>query len=545
MRQALVGGGGGTCRPWQRWKVTSRRAIASACTGRQRRLSSLPDSLSSPYACATTVVLVTSLPLAPQASAAGVRTQLLVDRLLRQTRGVESVHVLAPPPSTFSSSSKDKDETYQDEREAMRATQQALQELGIQFHVARPNRSKEMGEILQGLLPQTQPHATQQHTLPSRRAIFVFDRFHTEEMFSFEIHKYMPEALLVLDMQDFHSLRRARQAAVEASACATTLDATLAALECRPTANDPTLLRELGSIHRCDLVLACSSVEAEMLHKDYGVAHDKLVVAPLLGDLQNCVADAPAHWQQRRDLCFVGGYRHPPNIDAVDQLARLWPQIRPRLQAQQNLVDEPPPCLYILGAYCTKRLQQRWYQSLLAAGGTTEDVDTFRVEGFVPGPIHERLVRYRLLVAPLRYGAGLKGKLVDAWHAGLPVATTSIGAEGLWSETDTDADFPGGVADTDSSFINTVVDLYTRPDVWTLARQGLTEGIGTSWRTDLGAGAWSRIAGRLTDSLNRLSERRKKDYTRAMLWRESCRSTEYFSKYIEYKEMNPPRSRGP
>jgi glycosyltransferase involved in cell wall biosynthesis len=230
-------------------------------------------------------------------------------------------------------------------------------------------------------------------------------------------------------------------------------------------------------------------------------------------------------------------------VDAVDQLARLWPQIRPLLQAAQQNRNEPPPTLYILGAYCTKRLQQRWYQSLRAAGGTTEDVATFRVEGFVPGPIHERLVQHRLLVAPLRYGAGLKGKLVDAWHAGLPVVTTSIGAEGLWSDTDTV--FPGGVADTDSTFIQTVVDLYTRPDAWTRARQGLAEDTDTTWRTELGAGAWLRIAGQLMESLDSLAERRTKDYTRAMLWRESCRSTEYFSKYIEYKEMNPPRRRDP
>lgn len=427
------------------------------------------------------------------------------------------------------------------EARAITETVEQLQRQGVQFHFVPANREDAARAFLQDFA---------QH---EDRLLCLFDRFYTEEMYSHFVHRYAPNATLVLDMQDMHSLRRKRQRAVQTMASnSDSLESGLhAAQEALPCAEDKDLLREMASIHRTDLTLVCSSYEKTLLQEHYGLLPHKLVTAPLLGNMRPTCCPSTPTWDERTDVCFVGGFRHDPNIDAVDQLMRLWPRIRKKIQGQ-NSQQSDLPCLKIYGAYLTPALRQRWHARLKQCASTTfqslEDIGVSFV-GFNSN-LEDALLRHRLLVAPLRYGAGLKGKLVEAWQAGLPVVTTHMGSEGLFENPHRPRFFPGRVVDTDEAFIQCVVDLYVSETAWDQAvkftqfpvAEPFVEGNhpktnGDRWQTRVdNATSWEYVSRCLVETMTTLSERRQRDIVQAILWREGTRSTEYFSRYIEQKE---------
>jgi glycosyltransferase involved in cell wall biosynthesis len=132
-------------------------------------------------------------------------------------------------------------------------------------------------------------------------------------------------------------------------------------------------------------------------------------------------------------------------------------------------------------------------------------------------------------VAPLRFGAGIKGKIVEAWNAGTPVITTSIGSEGMHDE---DLDFGGVVAESAEEFIHAAINLYIDEKSWGQKQQigrGLIENL-------YGMQNWTNVGSSLISTICDLEERRQLDFTRGVLWQQSLRSTEYFSRWIEQKE---------
>ena len=475
----------------------------------------------------TTVVLWTTVPLSPQASAAGVRTVGILTQLLTNSQGITSVHVVAPSlPKEQSASPSTVDE-------AMVQTVKQLERQGAHFHAVPPNRDNDARDFLQNL---------PQHT----KLLCLFDRFYAEEMYSHHVHRHAPYATLVLDMQDMHSLRRARQRAVQTAEADSLQGGILAAQAAIPDANDDDLLRELASIHRMDLSLVCSPHEITLLETFYGIPPQKLVLAPLLGNAIHTSNDAPP-WSHRQDVCFVGGFCHDPNVDAVDQLVRLWPRIRQQLKEQGNVCALPR--LHIYGAFLTSALRQKWLAKLRQAA-RVKDLEScgISLDGFVSDLKHV-LLHHRLMLVPLRFGAGLKGKLVEAWQARLPVVTTPIGAEGFF-RLETLHSFPGRVARSDEEFVKAVLDLSTSELAWNQAHEHTHTPVDMSdpnaivddtecWKRWLDISmAWPGIANNLSRTLKTLPERRKQDMMRAVLWRQSIRSTEFFSKYIEQKELS-------
>ena len=344
------------------------------------------------------------------------------------------------------------------------AQQHLRKRQGLQAHFLPPNRSQNIRELLL--------------SLKARNHVAIFDRFYTEEMYSFHVHNLLPEATMILDMQDMHSLRKSRQSIPGDSML--------------PTIDDASLLRKLSSICRCDLTLVCSPFETDLLKRRYDILEFKLVTAPLFGDLIS--PEVPClEYEARCNICFIGGLRHDPNCDAVQKLHRLWPRIRDQL-------PDKDVNLHIFGAYCPDQLKSQLNNP--SAG--------FLVHGFIDSLEHA-IADKRCLVAPIRFGAGMKGKIIDAWRHRTPVVTTSIGMEGL----EKDLSKLLFVADTDNDFINAVVSIYTDKGKW---KQAL-------------AGNECRL-----EKLSSSGHRRMQDYTRAILWKQSLRSTEYLSRYIETKE---------
>jgi glycosyltransferase involved in cell wall biosynthesis len=393
----------------------------------------------------------------------------------------------------------------------------------VQMHHLPPNRSERIKEFIQ-------------NDADRDLKVVVFDRFFAEEAYSFHFYNERPDVLRVLDMQDMHSLRYHRQNMVQ------TMDANIdmngngvVGLDCFQdtqllntfpmvqdgkhgtiSGKDPslTLLRELAAIHRSDLTLVCSPFEMALLTDEYGINPGKLVLAPFFTEAIESYHQT--EMDERRDFVVIGGFKHPPNIDQVMLLKRdIWPKIRASL---------PDAKLHIYGAYPPPRIQQ-----------LHDERNGFLVHGHVKD-LDVPLGQARVLLAPLRYGAGIKGKIVDAWRYGCPVVTTPIGSEGIEIPTSKHSNTRewGGIISSDNdSFVKSAVQLYSDKTRWSQsqsrARVMLKELFDAEKNLHI-------VNDSIVTALKEIDSRRQRDYSAAMLWHNSARSTEYFSRWIELKE---------
>ena len=136
--------------------------------------------------------------------------------------------------------------------------------------------------------------------------------------------------------------------------------------------------------------------------------HCPFLVPPITSKIQSRWLD----YEARRDFVFIGNYRHAPNWDAVQVLAKtIWPQIRSQI---------PDAKCYIYGAYTPAKAQQfhQPKKGFYIAGWAQDAQDV--------------LAKARVNLAPLRFGAGLKGKIFDAMQVGTPTVMTDIAAEGIF-----------------------------------------------------------------------------------------------------------------
>ena len=164
---------------------------------------------------------------------------------------------------------------------------------------------------------------------------------------------------------------------------------------------------ELALMRKADMSYYPSCVEEEAIHAIDPAIRVKAIPAYLFSDVE----DVPYSMDGRRDLMFIGGFGHHPNVDAVKWLAA---EIMPRLE---ELL--PEAVIHILGSNPPEEVKKLASEKL-------------RIEGFVTDAELEDYYRAsRLVIVPLRYGAGIKGKVVEAMRYGMPVVTTSIGAEGI------------------------------------------------------------------------------------------------------------------
>ena len=205
------------------------------------------------------------------------------------------------------------------------------------------------------------------------------------------LRSYLPRARLVFSVADLHHLRLARQAEIEE----------------RPELLDHSrALRqaEFGSARACDAVVTHSTFEAMLLRLDLPAAHVHLVP----WGVQPRPVTAP--FAQRRGLAFIGGYQHPPNLDAAHWL----------LHSVMPLVwrYDPEIVCALVGSNMPDSLREAASDPRVLAPGQVADLAT----------VFESV---RLTVAPLGFGAGVKGKVLESLAAGVPCACTPIAAEGL------------------------------------------------------------------------------------------------------------------
>jgi O-antigen biosynthesis protein len=205
------------------------------------------------------------------------------------------------------------------------------------------------------------------------------------------VREHAPDATIVYDTVDLHWVREARRSGLQNGA----------PMELSAKARSMREL-ELALIRAADATVVVTENERDQVRAD--VPEAAVHVVPNVNQLREAVPP-PAG---RRGLLFVGGFEHPPNTDAVMHLVGdVMPLVWRELEIDVTIVGtEPPP-------------------EVLALASETVDV-----KGWVQD-LDPVIDSARALVAPLTYGAGLKGKVTQALAAGLPVVTTPVGAEGL------------------------------------------------------------------------------------------------------------------
>lgn len=340
-----------------------------------------------------------------------------------------------------------------------------------------------------------------QHLQPD---VVMFDRFMMEEQFGWRVEQHCPNAIRLLDSEDLHCLRFARQALAKQQPNTVIKDVPKRALF------SDHAKREIAAILRCDLTITISQYEMEMLTSIFGVPADTLEYIPFM--LENIQVNTQHDFDERQHFVSIGNFRHEPNWDAVLQLKHtIWPMMRKQLPKAQ---------LHVYGAYPPKKATQ-----------LHNEKQGFFVKGWCEDAF-DVLSSARVLLAPLRFGAGLKGKLLDAAQCGLPAVTTSIGAEGLFSaETQAIA----LVSDDFTEFANMACQLYENQPAWNEKQHACLDFLenGFAWNTYS-----KQLIQRLHEIHDNLDDHRLNNFTGSMLRHHSMKSTQYMAQWIEAKNKN-------
>ncbi|GAB1464148.1 glycosyltransferase [Pedobacter sp.] len=323
-------------------------------------------------------------------------------------------------------------------------------------------------------------------------SIVVFDRFMIEEQYGWRVQQECPNALRFLDTEDLHFLRHARQQSIKHS---TGLD----------IYNDITK-RELASILRCDLSLIISQVEIDLL-KQFNISNQILYYLPFLEE----PITSTKHWktfEERKDFIFIGNYLHEPNWQTLQYLkTSVWPLLRRKL---------PEVSLHIYGAYATEKVTQ---------------LQNTREKFFVHGraeSARETIAQHRVLLAPLLFGAGAKGKFIDAMQTGTPIASSIVGAEGMANGLD----WAGIISDDLQTFVDETVELYRNEKIWKQAQEnGITiiNKLYTKQQFEV------PFFNRITQITANLQLHRQQNFFGEILKHNTLQSTKYLSLWIEEK----------
>lgn len=327
--------------------------------------------------------------------------------------------------------------------------------------------------------------------------IVLFDRFMMEEQFGWRVAENCPNALRILDSEDLHALRKVRHEKLKKNQVFTTDDLLMSDIS----------KREITSILRCDLTLIISSFEMELLQNVFKVDNNLLLHLPFL--LDRIEEEQINNWlpfNDREHFVFVGNFLHAPNVDAVLQLKQFWKDIKKQL---------PKAELHIYGAYATQQINQ-----------LHNEKEGFLIKGFVKD-IKSVVKRARVVLAPLRFGAGIKGKLTEAMICGTPSVTTKIGAEGMcgnfvWN----------GIISDLKDFTKSAVMLYSDKQLWERSQQNGVRIINQFYDKEVLSEDFSE---RIKSVKENLTEHRKQNFLGSILQRQTLNASKYMSKWIEEK----------
>ena len=331
--------------------------------------------------------------------------------------------------------------------------------------------------------------------------IVVFDRFMVEEQYGWRVAEQCPNAFRILDTEDFHGLRKGRALALKDGA----------QLSLTHLQNDITK-REIASIYRCDLSLIISEAEIEILTQQFKIDEDILYYLPFLLDTPSDeIINQMPTFEDRQHFISIGNFLHQPNYDAVLYMKQsIWPLIRKEL---------PKAELYIYGAYASEKVIQ-----------LHNEKEGFLVKGFTED-VNAVMQKAKVCLAPLRFGAGLKGKLIDAMRNGTPCIMSKIAAEGMFGNFKPN----GAITDEADKFAQEAIALYKSAALWKAKQQnGFQILRGRFNKNDFK----SNFAHKLVQLSENLKAYRQNNFIGMLLQHQTLQSTKYLSKWIEAKNLN-------
>ena len=325
----------------------------------------------------------------------------------------------------------------------------------------------------------------------------LFDRFTSEEQFGWRVAQNCPNALRILDTIDLHCLRLARQEAIKQNRDFSLLDL-----------NSDFAKREIASIYRSDVSLMISDYEMDLLINHFKIDNSLLHYVPFLLDPILIKNNQWPSFSEREHFLSIGNFLHEPNWDAVLFLKQfIWPLIRKQL---------PKAEIHIYGAYPSKKVF---------------DLNNLK-EGFLikgrADSVERVMKKTKVCLAPLRFGAGIKGKLIDAMQFGVPSVTTDIGAEAMHGE------FPwnGIIANQPHKFAEAAVELYTNEIKW---QQAVENGAQILNNFFLKSNHSDLLIDKLLFLKNQLKSHRLSNFIGEMLMHHTVMGTKYMSLWIEAK----------
>jgi glycosyltransferase involved in cell wall biosynthesis len=325
--------------------------------------------------------------------------------------------------------------------------------------------------------------------------IVLFDRFMMEEQYGWRVQQECPDAIRLMDTEDLHCLRFARQQAIKTGG-AIDLYTDIAK-------------REIASVLRCDISLIISEVEMNILQKQFRIDPSLIYYLPFLEE--ELTAKDIQHWQtfeEREGFVFIGNYLHEPNWDTLQILkTKIWPVLRKKLPAAK---------LNIYGAYSSQKVMQ-----------LHNEKEKFYVHGRADDAL-EVIANNRILLAPIQFGAGMKGKLIDAMRTGTPSVTTSVGAEAMKGNLD----WNGAIEDNFELFADQAAKLYQDKKWWSQSQQNGAQLINQRYGKSQFTKAFIETVNALF--LN-LAVHRQDNFFWQILMHHTANSTKYMSLWIEEK----------
>lgn len=236
-----------------------------------------------------------------------------------------------------------------------------------------------------------------------------------------KVRRKFPDAKIIYDTVDVHYLRLQREYEITGD---------------KKFLGDAQMFKriELETVRKADETWCVTEDDKNHLLRE--VPNAKIEIVPNIHTLEG----RGKTFAERRDLFFIGSFNHRPNLDAVKFfLDEIFPLVLQKIPGVKFHIvgNNPPPELFALGS------------------------ESVHVAGFVVDP-RSHFENSRVFVAPLRYGAGMKGKLGQAFSHGLPVVTTTIGAEGMNLTHEKDV----LIADESEKFVDEIVRLYTNETLW-------------------------------------------------------------------------------
>lgn len=331
--------------------------------------------------------------------------------------------------------------------------------------------------------------------------VVLFDRFMMEEQFGWRVKEQCPDSLRVLDTEDLHCLRKGRQQAFQ---------------DDKPF--DESYLfhdiakREVASIYRSDLSLIISEAEMHILKYQFKVDESLLLYLPfMLNSISEEDIKTLPKFENRNHFITIGNFLHEPNYNAVLYLKEtIWPLIRKQL---------PKAELHVYGAYASQKVNQ-----------LHNDKEGFLIKGFAED-VNVVMQNARVCLAPIRFGAGLKGKLVDAMKNGTPCVTTSIGAEGMFGHIEPN----GFIEDNPKLFSNKAIALFQNE---TICKAKVENGFDLINQRFNKIKQQQKLIGFVKQTTQQLKQHRLNNFTGQMLHHHMLQSTKFMSKWIEEKNKS-------